>query len=122
MPAVSSIDVVCTVAISYWLRVLRTISNPLDSGAERPRQHEFRFEDRPGGLDSAVQGGRHPAQGRMADLPLNANRKTFRAILLSSLVGTLPPGPSRYSSINSFRGIHRYCHSARRSEKSSSSL
>jgi hypothetical protein len=28
--AVSSIEVVCTVAISYWLRVFRTISSPLD--------------------------------------------------------------------------------------------
>ena len=33
MPAASSIDVVCTVAISCWLKVLRTISSPLDSGA-----------------------------------------------------------------------------------------
>src|SRR5215470_25532 len=35
IPAVSSIDVVCTVAISCWLKVLRTISSPLDSGAYR---------------------------------------------------------------------------------------
>src|SRR6516164_2124806 len=35
MPAVSSIEVVCTVAISCWLKVLRTMSRPLDSGAYR---------------------------------------------------------------------------------------
>src|SRR6516165_11824935 len=34
-PAVSSIEVVCTVAISCWLRVLRTMSSPLDKGAYR---------------------------------------------------------------------------------------
>src|SRR6516165_3530737 len=34
-PAVSSIEVVCTVAISCWLKVLRTMSRPLDSGAYR---------------------------------------------------------------------------------------
>ena len=33
MPAVWSIAVVCTVAISCWLKVLRTMSSPLDSGA-----------------------------------------------------------------------------------------
>src|SRR5437764_11291738 len=33
--AVSSIAVVCTVAILYWLKVLRTIASPLDSGAYR---------------------------------------------------------------------------------------
>jgi hypothetical protein len=33
MPAVSSIDVVWTVAISCRLKVLRTMSRPLDSGA-----------------------------------------------------------------------------------------
>ena len=32
MPAASSIEVVCTVAISRWLKVLRTISSPLESG------------------------------------------------------------------------------------------
>ena len=30
MPAVSSIAVVCTVAISCWLKVLRTMSSPLE--------------------------------------------------------------------------------------------
>src|SRR6516165_5067796 len=35
MPTVSSIEVVCTVAISCWLRVLRTMSSPLDKGAYR---------------------------------------------------------------------------------------
>src|SRR5437868_5320403 len=35
IPAVSSMDVDCTVAISCWLRVLRTMSSPLDSGAYR---------------------------------------------------------------------------------------
>src|SRR5262249_15844415 len=35
MPDVSSIEVVCTVAISCWLKVLRTISSPLDKGAYR---------------------------------------------------------------------------------------
>src|SRR5262249_58048491 len=35
IPAASSIEVVCTVAISCWLKVLRTISRPLDSGAQR---------------------------------------------------------------------------------------
>src|SRR5262249_49897664 len=34
-PAVWSMEVVCTVAISCWLNVLRTISSPLDSGAYR---------------------------------------------------------------------------------------
>ena len=33
MPAAWSIAVVCTVAISCWLKVLRTMSSPLDSGA-----------------------------------------------------------------------------------------
>src|SRR5215467_13542329 len=32
-PAVWSMEVVCTVAISCWLNVLRTISSPLESGA-----------------------------------------------------------------------------------------
>src|SRR6516225_9920897 len=35
IPAASSIEVVCTVAISCWLNVLRTISRPLDKGAYR---------------------------------------------------------------------------------------
>src|SRR6516162_1951269 len=35
IPIVSSTEVVCTVAISCWLRVLRTISRPLDNGAYR---------------------------------------------------------------------------------------
>jgi hypothetical protein len=38
MPAVSSIEVVCTVAISCWLKVLRTMSSPLGglpSGSRR---------------------------------------------------------------------------------------
>src|SRR6185437_13364279 len=35
MPAVWSIAVVCTVAISCWPKVLRTMSSPLDSGAYR---------------------------------------------------------------------------------------
>src|SRR5215470_290444 len=35
MPAVSSIEVVWTVAISCWLKVFRTMSSPLDSGAYR---------------------------------------------------------------------------------------
>src|SRR5215469_1543919 len=34
-PAVWSIAVVCTVAISCWPKVLRTISSPLESGAYR---------------------------------------------------------------------------------------
>ena len=33
MPAAWSTAVVCTVAISCWLKVLRTISSPLESGA-----------------------------------------------------------------------------------------
>ena len=32
---------------------------------ERPRQHEFRFEHRPGGFDHAVERGGHPAHDRM---------------------------------------------------------
>ena len=32
---------------------------------ERPRQHELGFENRPGGLDHAVEGGGHPAHDRM---------------------------------------------------------
>src|SRR6516162_4131128 len=35
IPDASSIEVVCTVAISCWLKVLRTMSRPLDSGAYR---------------------------------------------------------------------------------------
>src|SRR5215469_10711848 len=35
IPTLSSIEVVCTVAISCWLRVLRTMSSPLDNGAYR---------------------------------------------------------------------------------------
>src|SRR5215469_10693046 len=35
IPPARSIAVVCTVAISCWPRVLRTISSPLDSGAYR---------------------------------------------------------------------------------------
>src|SRR5215469_15032985 len=35
MPAVSWIEVVWTVAISCWLKVFRTMSSPLDSGAYR---------------------------------------------------------------------------------------
>src|SRR5215469_1908777 len=35
IPTLSSIEVVCTVAISCWLRVLRTMSSPLDKGAYR---------------------------------------------------------------------------------------
>ena len=32
---------------------------------ERPRQHEFGLEHRPGGFDHAVEGGGHPAHDRM---------------------------------------------------------
>src|SRR6516165_9033651 len=35
IPVVSSIEVVWTVAISCWLKVFRTMSSPLDSGAYR---------------------------------------------------------------------------------------
>ena len=41
---------------------------------ERPGQHEFGLEDRPGGLNPAVQRGRHPPQRRMADLPLDIRK------------------------------------------------
>ena len=39
---------------------------------ERPRQHEFGLEHRPGGLDHAVEGGGHPAHDRMLHPALDA--------------------------------------------------
>ena len=38
---------------------------------ERPRQHEFGLEYRPGGLHHAVEGGGHPAHDRMLDPALD---------------------------------------------------
>ena len=38
---------------------------------ERPGQHELGLEHRPGALDHAVEGGRHPADHRMPDPPLD---------------------------------------------------
>ena len=38
---------------------------------ERPWQHEFRFENRSGGFDHAVEGGGHPAHDRMLHPALN---------------------------------------------------
>src|SRR5262249_31836338 len=47
IPAVSSIAVVCTVAISCLLNVLRTMSRPLESGAYRnDRSDPFGWSDR----------------------------------------------------------------------------
>src|SRR5215471_10563028 len=40
MPSILSIEVVCTVAISCWLSVLRTMSSPLDSDAYRNDRSE----------------------------------------------------------------------------------
>jgi hypothetical protein len=39
--------------------------------SERPRQHEFRFENRSGGLNHAVQGGRQVADHWVLDPPLD---------------------------------------------------
>ena len=38
---------------------------------EGPRQHEFGFENRSGGFNHAVEGGRHPTHDRMLDPALN---------------------------------------------------
>ena len=38
---------------------------------ERPRQHEFPFENRSGGLNHAVQGGRQVADHWVLDPPLD---------------------------------------------------
>ena len=38
---------------------------------ERPGQHELGFEHRPAALDAPVERRRHPAERRMADLPLD---------------------------------------------------
>src|SRR5262245_37053806 len=38
---------------------------------ERPGQHEFRLEDRPGGLDNAVERRRHPADRWMPNPALD---------------------------------------------------
>ena len=41
---------------------------------ERPGQHKFGLEDRPGPFDLPVERRRHPAQHRMADMPLNIGK------------------------------------------------
>src|SRR5215469_11886642 len=56
MPAVSSIEVVCTVAISCWLKVLRTMSSPLDDRFD-PRLRRLYSEEARGltALDTAPE-------------------------------------------------------------------
>jgi hypothetical protein len=40
------------------------------SSENEPGQHEFGLENRPSRLDPAVEGGAHPSDRRMPDLPL----------------------------------------------------
>jgi hypothetical protein len=44
------------------------------SSGERPRQHEFGLENRPGSFNPAVKRRGHPPQNRMAYLALNVRK------------------------------------------------
>ena len=88
---------------------------------ERPGQHELGLEHRPAGLDPAVQGGRHPAQRRVPNPPLDVrddltgislvptpvevlgdepelDDEVAREVLRLGLAALLPPEPRRAAS------------------------
>src|SRR5262249_30362712 len=56
---------------------------------ERQGQHELGLEHRAGRFDAAVQRGRHPAQRRMTDLPLNVSEDLTSVGLIPAPVQVL---------------------------------
>ena len=60
---------------------------------ERPRQHELGLEHRPGPLDHAVEGGRHPAEYGMPDPALDVRDDLRRSCARTRPVEVLGHDP-----------------------------
>ena len=56
---------------------------------ERPREHELRLEDCLGPLYTAIEGGGHPAQHRMANMPLDVRNHLARIGLIPAPIKVL---------------------------------